>query len=119
MCDPSTEGGRVAWTNIAKQVDVGESPRSLAVADRPVVDCLAAGGADQALGIFNAFLGAVNGRPKDSPRPTYVYCSGHYVMARGYGGLDKWSDERQPAEAPINKGTIWRTKIEGAVVSGA
>lgn len=39
-------------------------------------------------------------------------------MARGYGGLDEWSDERQPAEAPINKGTIWRTKIEGAVLAG-
>jgi nucleoside-diphosphate-sugar epimerase len=102
VCDPTTKEGKAAWTKVAQQVDA-------------VVDCLAAGGADQALGIFNAFLEAVSGRPKGSPRPTYVYCSGHYVMARGYGGLDAWSDERQPAEAPINKGTIWRTKIEGAV----
>ncbi|KLT43532.1 NAD(P)-binding protein [Cutaneotrichosporon oleaginosum] len=103
VCDPTTTEGQATWTKIAKQVDA-------------VVDCLAAGGAEQALSILNAFLAAVKGRPKGSPRPTYVYCSGHYVMARGYGGLDEWSDERQPAEAPINKGTIWRTKIEGAVL---
>lgn len=83
------------------------------------MDCLAAAGADSALAIFNTFLKAVSDRPKGAPRPTFIYCSGHYVMARGYGGLDKWSDERQPADAPVNKGTIWRIKVEEPVLSSA
>lgn len=84
-----------------------------------MVDALNAAGPEAALGIFNAFINAVSDRPKGSPRPSFLYCSGHYVMARGDGGLDKWSDERQPADAPVNKGTIWRNQIETAVLGSA
>jgi hypothetical protein len=81
-----------------------------------VLDCLASGGAEKALAIFHTFLSAISGRPEGSPLPTYLYTSGHYVMARGYGGLEAWSDERQPANAPVNKGTIWRSQIEVPVM---
>lgn len=81
------------------------------------MDCLAAAGPEKAVAIFETFTVAVKDRSEGAPLPTYVYCSGHYVMARGYGGLDKWTDERQPAEAPVNKGTIWRKKIEVPVLT--
>ena len=81
-----------------------------------MLDCLAAAGPEKALAILDTFTSAVAHRPAGAPLPTYVYCSGHYVMARGYGGLDRWTDERQPAGAPMNKGTIWREKIETAVL---
>lgn len=105
VCDPHSAEGRKVWTAVAKSVDA-------------MVDCLAANGPEPALALFNAFVKAVAGRPKGSPLPIFIYCSGHYVMARGYGGLDKWSDERQPADAPVNKGTLWRQKVESAVLGG-
>lgn len=82
-----------------------------------MVDCsTSAGGADKALTLFHAFTAAVAHRPKGSPLPAYIYTSGHYVMARGEGSLAAWSDERQPADAPVNTGTAWRSLVEVPVM---
>lgn len=80
-----------------------------------VVDALASIGLKEAQLVLSAFLKAVKHRPSCPVLPTYVYCSGHYVMAAGL----RWTDERQPALAPCNKGSAWRRDIEDAILTSS
>lgn len=79
------------------------------------MDALASIGLKEAQLVFHAFLKAVKHRGSCPVLPTYVYCSGHYVMAAGL----EWTDERQPALAPCNKGSAWRRDIEDEVLTSS
>ena len=82
-----------------------------------MVDCIAASGPDNALASFKTFLSAVKDRQKWGPKPTYIYTAGHWVFSRGAGGLDKWTDERRPAQAAVTSPTIGRNKVMEPVLS--
>ncbi|WVF69713.1 hypothetical protein IAT40_004492 [Kwoniella sp. CBS 6097] len=99
--DPHSDEGRKIWGKVAAQVDV-------------VIEALTATGPDDALGVFNNFLKYID-RPRGSPKPTFIYTSGLWVNARGTGGLDKWTDERQPVTG-YNEAVQWRSKIEVPVL---
>ncbi|WVQ98137.1 hypothetical protein IAU59_005259 [Kwoniella sp. CBS 9459] len=101
VVDPHSDDGKKTWGKIASQVDV-------------VIDGLTATGPDDALSTFNYFLEQVD-RPKGSPKPTYIYTSGLWANARGPGGLDKWTDERQPL-SKYNEAVQWRALIEVPVL---
>lgn len=77
-----------------------------------VVDALASLGLKQAKMTFETFLRSTKHRACPV-LPSYLYCSGHYVMAAGL----EWTDERQPAHAPCNPGSAWRRAIEDAVLT--
>ncbi|WRT64693.1 uncharacterized protein IL334_001627 [Kwoniella shivajii] len=114
VADPSSEEGMAEWGKIAARCDI-------------VVDALSANGAKTAIDTFHNYLQYVN-RPKGSPKPTYIYTSGLWINSRGYGGLDKWTDERQPTST-YNEGVQWRPlieipvleseKVHGIVIRGA
>nr|XP_019008392.1 uncharacterized protein I206_06951 [Kwoniella pini CBS 10737]OCF47173.1 hypothetical protein I206_06951 [Kwoniella pini CBS 10737] len=97
VVDPFDENGKKQWGKIAAEVDV-------------VIDALSATGAKAALDTFNNYLEYIE-RPKGSPKSTYVYTSGLWINARGPGGLDKWTDERQPV-SKYNKAVQFRPEIE-------
>ncbi|WWC59553.1 uncharacterized protein I303_102109 [Kwoniella dejecticola CBS 10117] len=101
VVDPFDENGKKEWGKIAAEVDV-------------VIDALSATGSKAALDTFNNYLEYVD-RPRGSPKPTYIYTSGLWINARGYGGLDKWTDERQPV-SKFNKAVQWRPEIEVPVL---
>ena len=81
------------------------------------MDVLKGAGAYAAKHTFQRFLSSVSHRPAGSPKATYIYTSGLWYMSRGYGGLDKWSDERQP-HSTYNEAVQWRGDIENAVLQG-
>ncbi|WVQ69351.1 uncharacterized protein L199_007568 [Kwoniella botswanensis] len=101
VTDPYSEEGRKKWGVIAAQCDV-------------VIDALSANGAKPAIDIFHNFLKHLD-RPKGSPKPTYIYTSGLWINSRGYGGLEKWTDERQPTST-YNEAVQWRPLIEVPVL---
>ncbi|RSH92239.1 hypothetical protein EHS25_008654 [Saitozyma podzolica] len=103
ICDPYTDEGRAAWGKIAVQVDV-------------FVDILKADGSASALKTFHHFLSCFS-RPKASPKPTYIYTGGLWSMSRGPGGLESWTDERQPRSG-YNGAVGWRAEIEDPVLLG-
>jgi len=49
-------------------------------------------------------------------RLTYIYTGGSWVHSRGTGGLETWTDERQPHSGQ-NKLTAWRWEVEKEVLS--
>ncbi|WVW78386.1 hypothetical protein I302_100340 [Kwoniella bestiolae CBS 10118] len=114
VADPYSDEGKKVWGKIAAQCDV-------------VIDILSANGAKSAIDIFHNFLDHLD-RLKGSPKPTYIYTSGLWINTRGYGGLDKWTDERQPTST-YNDAVQWRPlievpvleseKVHGVVIRGA
>lgn len=111
VCDPFSDPE--TWARVAKDVDVGMSELPHPFELTTVVDALASIGLKEAQLVFHTFLKAVKHRSSCLVLPTFVYCSGHYVMARGL----EWTDERQPALAPCNPGSAWRRTIEDAVLT--
>ncbi|WWC86816.1 uncharacterized protein L201_001695 [Kwoniella dendrophila CBS 6074] len=101
VVDVFSEEGKKKWGKIAAKCDV-------------VIDALSANGAKPAVDTFHNFLDYLD-RPKGSPKPTYIYTSGLWIMTRGYGGLEKWTDERQPTTT-YNESVQWRPLIEGPVL---
>ncbi|WWD21567.1 hypothetical protein CI109_106053 [Kwoniella shandongensis] len=97
VCDPHSKEGLDKWGKIAADCDV-------------VIDCLGATGPNDAVSAFKNFLSHVD-RPKSSPKPTYIYTSGLWINARGMGGLDKWTDERQPTSTYL-EAVQWRPLVE-------
>lgn len=67
------------------------------------------------LALFDAFTAAVSDRPAGA-KPTYIYCGGSWTMSRGNGGLDSWTDERQPNSGRVQL-TKWRSEIEQKVLT--
>lgn len=67
------------------------------------------------LKLFNAFVEAVGSRPPGA-KASYIYCGGSWTMSRGNGGLDKWTDERQPNAGRVEL-TKWRSQVEKPVLS--
>jgi hypothetical protein len=67
------------------------------------------------LKLFNAFVKAVDSRPPGA-KPSYIYCGGSWTMSRGGGGLDKWTDERQPNAGRLQL-TKWRSEVEKVVLT--
>jgi len=67
------------------------------------------------LKLFNAFAKAVDSRPPGA-KPSYIYCGGSWTMSRGGGGLDKWTDERQPNAGRLQL-TKWRSEVEKVVLT--
>ncbi|ORY30349.1 hypothetical protein BCR39DRAFT_529303 [Naematelia encephala] len=103
VCDPLVDAGRAIWGPVASQCDV-------------VVDALAAsGGSAAALATFNHFLSLVSKRPRAAPKPTYIYTGGLWSLSRGDGGLESWTDERQP-RSDYNPTVAWRAEIEDVVL---
>lgn len=82
-----------------------------------MVDVLKGAGAAAAKQTFHRFLSSISHRPAGSPKATYIYTTGLWYMSRGHGGLDKWSDERQPP-SDYNQAVQWRGEIENAVLQG-
>ena len=120
VCDPMTAEGGAIWAKVAGQADVGMSHPGLASLIKltsTVVDVLKGAGADAAKQTFQRFLSSVSHRPPGAPKATYIYTSGLWYMSRGHGGLDKWSDERQPS-SDYNGAVQWRGEIENAVLQG-
>ena len=61
-----------------------------------VVDALESPDVKDRRRLFPHFLSSVSDRPKASPKVTYVQIGGYWSNTRGYGGLETWTDERQP-----------------------
>lgn len=119
MCDPLDKDGLATWGKIAAQADIGayhSSPSASHVLTYPVIDCLKGQGAKAALSIFQNFKSA-SSRPKGSPRPTFIYTGGLWSNTRGDGGLESWTDERQPRSS-YNEAVAWRQEIEDPILTG-
>ncbi|KAK8847476.1 hypothetical protein IAR55_005334 [Kwoniella newhampshirensis] len=101
VCDPHTDEGRAKWGKVAAKCDV-------------VIDCLTATGPNDAVTTFKSFVSHLD-RPRGSPKPTYIYTSGLWINARGMGGLDEWTDERQPTST-YNEAVQWRPLVEGPIL---
>ena len=83
-----------------------------------VVDVLKASRAANALGTLEQFREIAYQRPKAAPRMTYIYTGGLWSMSRGYGGLDTWTDERQPRSDYNGTASAWRLEMEDPLLMG-
>ncbi|WVR04697.1 hypothetical protein IAU60_001708 [Kwoniella sp. DSM 27419] len=101
VVDPHSEEGRKQWGKIAAQCDV-------------VIEALVATGPDDAKACFQNFLDHID-RRAGSPKPTYIYTGGLWVNARGPGGIDEWTDERQPV-TDLNEAVRWRHLVENPIL---
>lgn len=81
-----------------------------------VIDTIPNTGPEKPLEIFDAIVSATNDRPMGA-KLTYIYTGGSWVYSRGLGGLEKWTDERQPYGPGVEL-TQWRWKVEEQVLSG-
>ena len=80
-----------------------------------MIDCLKGGTPSQAKSTFTYFRSLVAGRPKAGPKPTYIYTGGLWSITRGAGGLETWTDERQPRTDYL-EAVQWRTEIEEPIL---
>lgn len=80
-----------------------------------VIDTVPATSPDAPLATFDAVVKLTQNRPIGS-KLTYIYTGGSWVHARGAGGLDKWTDERQPYGGAVEL-TQWRWKVEEKVLA--
>jgi len=80
-----------------------------------VIDTIAFEGPGGPLALFKAFTNEVCSR-RTGAQAAYIYCAGSWTMSRGSGGLDQWTDERQPNSGRVEL-TKWRTKVEQEVLS--
>jgi hypothetical protein len=80
-----------------------------------VIDTVPFTSPDGPLKLFNAFTKAVESRPPGA-HASYIYCGGSWTMSRGNGGLDKWTDERQPNAGRLEL-TKWRSEVEKVVLT--
>lgn len=81
---------------------------------RSVIDTIPFESADGPLRLFNAFTSSVKDRPAGA-KAAYIYCGGSWTMSRGDGGLESWTDERQPNSGRIAL-TKWRSEVEHEVL---
>lgn len=86
-------------------------------ADFLVVDVLKGAGPDKALDTYHHFLSQIAHRPRAAPKVTYIYTGGLWSNSRGSGGLESWTDERQP-RSDYNEAVGWRAKIEDPLLLG-
>jgi nucleoside-diphosphate-sugar epimerase len=129
ICDPYSKEGLEAWGRIAETADAGKyaaglrrilsgrEERPLGLQLTSVIDCTSAKGAEQALSLAKHFKKIISGRPAASPKPTYIYTGGLWSWTKGPGGLDKWTDERQP-RTDENSNVAWRQGVEDPVLLG-
>jgi hypothetical protein len=80
-----------------------------------VIDTVPFTSSDGPLKLFNAFEKAVESRPFGA-KAAYIYCGGSWTMSRGDGGLDTWTDERQPNAHRVVL-TKFRSEVEQKVLS--
>jgi hypothetical protein len=80
-----------------------------------VIDTVAFTSPEGPLKLFNALVQAVDSRSPGA-KPSYIYCGGSWTMSRGGGGLDKWTDERQPNAGRLQL-TKWRSEVEKVVLA--
>ncbi|KAK4686743.1 hypothetical protein P7C73_g3378, partial [Tremellales sp. Uapishka_1] len=102
VCDATSEAGRQIWEKLVGEVDV-------------VLDSTPAVGSEVPLKTFKHTVSKVADRPAGAAL-TYIYCGGSWVHSRGTGGLDSWTDERQPHSGQ-NKLTAWRWDVEKEVLA--
>ena len=81
----------------------------------PVIDTVPYTSSQGPLKLFNVFTKAVESRPPGA-KAAYIYCGGSWTMSRGGGGLDKWTDERQPNAGRLQL-TKWRSEVEKVVLT--
>lgn len=82
-----------------------------------MIDCTSVKGAEQALSLVHHFKKIISSRPAAAPKPTYICTGGLWSWTKGPGGLDKWTDERQP-RTDANANVAWRQDIEDPVLLG-
>jgi hypothetical protein len=80
-----------------------------------VIDTVPFTSSEGPLKLFNAFAKAVDSRPPGG-HASYIYTGGSWTMSRGGGGLDKWTDERQPNAGRLQL-TKWRSEVEKVVLA--
>lgn len=68
-----------------------------------------------ALATFHHDMSLIASRPPGA-KLTYIYTGGSWVHSRGTGGLESWTDERQP-HSGRNKLTSWRWEVEKEVLA--
>ncbi len=120
VCDPHTEEGKATWGKIASQADVGMFPALLRrplLIQQVVCDILKTSGPANALATFHHFVDLVGKRPRATPKATYIYTGGLWSLSRGVGGLETWTDERQP-RTEYNEAVGWRAEVEDPVLLG-
>ena len=83
----------------------------------PVIDCSSIKSASDALSLANHFKHVISNRPRAAPKPTYIYTGGLWSWTRGAGGLETWSDERQP-RSDYNPYVGWRAEVEDPILLG-
>ena len=115
VLDPGSDEGVEAFVKLAKDVDVGESSYFVEGGLMVVIDTVPFTSPEGPLKLFNAFAKAVDSRPPGA-KPSYIYCGGSWTMSRGGGGLDKWTDERQPNAGRLQL-TKWRSEVEKVVLT--
>lgn len=79
-----------------------------------VIDTIPATSPEVPLATFNHVLALNKDRP-DGAKVTFIYTGGSWVHSRGSGGLESWTDERQP-HTGRNKLTAWRWEVEKEVL---
>ncbi|KAI9636345.1 uncharacterized protein MKK02DRAFT_37108 [Dioszegia hungarica] len=102
VLDPTTAEGKEQLAKLAEKVDV-------------VIDTIPETGPEGPLATFKAVSSAVEKR-QNGAKLTYIYTGGSWCHSRGLGGLDQWTDERQPYGHGVQL-TQWRWKVEEQVLA--
>jgi hypothetical protein len=85
--------------------------RGVADVHRPVIDLIVITGPQDTLATYLHFAASVVSRPRGGAKPTYIFAEGHWTLTKGLGGLEKWTDERQP-QTEYNMLTRWHAEVE-------
>jgi len=80
-----------------------------------VLDSLPVYSPEEPIAMFKYVLSLVGNREAGS-KLTYIYTGGIWVHAHGTGGLETWTDERQPHSGQV-KMTAWRWQVEKEILT--
>lgn len=67
--------------------------------------------------LVDHFKSIISDGPRAAPKPTYIYTGGLWSWTKGAGGLETWSDERQP-RSDYNAYVQWRKDVEDPILLG-
>lgn len=120
VCDSSTDEGRKVWGAIAATCDVGElvylsDMLSSSPLQPAVIDTVPAYGPEVPRKSYEHVVSLAKSRERGA-KLTYIFTGGLWSLSAGPGGLDKWTDERQPDSGQI-KLTAWRKEVQDDILS--
>jgi hypothetical protein len=67
-----------------------------------VVDLVVITGLEGTLATYRNYVASISNRPKGGVKPTFIAAEGHWTLTRGMGGVECWTDERQPPSGQMD-----------------